>query len=113
MNRYFIGFLLLFTLAGCSGMTDYVKNVVSDPRNEKLVYQTDEDYSSRQIDLIIPPNLNRPETTNALSLPDLIDNDSSKLFTIDTMLEGIKIFNQGQDMFLSCLLYTSPSPRDS
>jgi len=82
-------------------MSDYVKNVISDPRNEKLVYKTDEDYSSGQIDLIIPPNLSQPNTIDALSLPEVIDNDSSKLFTIDTKLEGIKLFKQGQDMFLS------------
>jgi outer membrane protein assembly factor BamC len=34
-------------------------------------------------------------------LPEVIDNDSNKLFTIDTKLEGIKIYKQGQDMFLS------------
>jgi outer membrane protein assembly factor BamC len=34
-------------------------------------------------------------------LPEVIDNDSDKLFTIDTKLEGIKIYKQGQDMFLS------------
>jgi outer membrane protein assembly factor BamC len=82
-------------------MTDYVKNIISDPRNEKLVYKTDEDYSSSQIDLVIPPNLNRPKTIDALMLPEVIDNDSDKLFTIDTKLEGIKIYKQGQDMFLS------------
>ena len=82
-------------------MSDYVKNVISDPRNEKLVYKTDEDYSSGQIDLIIPPNLNQPKTVGALSLPEVIDNDSNKLFTIDTKLEGIKLFKQGQDMFIS------------
>ena len=82
-------------------MSDYVKNVISDPRNEKLVYKTDEDYSSGQIDLIIPPNLSQPNTTSSLSLPEVIDNESSKLFTIDTKLEGIKLFKQGQDMFLS------------
>ena len=101
MGKYFISFLLLFTLSGCSGMTDYVKGIISDPRNEKLVYKTDEDYSSRQIDLVIPPNLNQPKTKDALLLPEVIDNDSNKLFTIDTKLEGIKIYKQGQDMFLS------------
>ena len=101
MSKYFISFLLLFSLSGCSGMTDYVKNIISDPRNEKLVYKTDEDYSSSQIDLVIPPNLNRPKTIDALMLPEVIDNDSDKLFTIDTKLEGIKIYKQGQDMFLS------------
>ena len=101
MSKHFISFLLLFSLSGCSGMTDYVKKIISDPRNEKLVYKTDEDYSSSQIDLVIPPNLNRPKTIDALMLPEVIDNDSDKLFTIDTKLEGIKIYKQGQDMFLS------------
>ena len=101
MNRYFLSFLLVFMLTGCAGMSDYVKNVISDPRNEKLVYKTDEDYSSGQIDLVIPPNLSQPNTTSSLSLPEVIDNDSNKLFTIDTKLEGIKLFKQGQDMFLS------------
>ncbi|MDC0985382.1 outer membrane protein assembly factor BamC [Gammaproteobacteria bacterium] len=101
MNKYFASFLLLFTLSGCAGMSDYVKNVISDPRNEKLVYKTDEDYSSGQIDLIIPPNLSQPKTKDALLLPEVIDNDSNKLFTIDTKLDGIKLFKQGQDMFLS------------
>ena len=101
MNKYFFSLLLVFALTGCAGMSDYVKNVISDPRNEKLVYKTDEDYSSGQIDLVIPPNLTQPNTIDALSLPEVIDNDSSKLFTIDTKLEGIKLFKQGQDMFLS------------
>tara|TARA_B100001063_G_scaffold231472_1_gene245629 strand:- start:887 stop:1975 length:1089 start_codon:yes stop_codon:yes gene_type:complete len=101
MNKYYINLLLLFTLSGCSGMTDYVKNIISDPRNEKLVYKTDQDYASRQIDLIIPPNLNEPKRVDALMLPEVIDNDSNKLFTIDTKLEGIKIYKQGKDMFLS------------
>ena len=101
MNKYFFSLLIVFALTGCAGMSDYVKNVISDPRNEKLVYKTDEDYSSGQIDLIIPPNLSQPNTTSSLSLPEVIDNESSKLFTIDTKLEGIKLFKQGQDMFLS------------
>ena len=101
MNKYSISFLLVFALTGCAGMSDYVKNLVSDPRNEKLVYKSDEDYSSGQIDLVIPPNLNQPNTVSALSLPEVIDNDSNKLFTIDTKLENIKLFKQGQDMFLS------------
>jgi outer membrane protein assembly factor BamC len=42
-----------------------------------------------------------PKTIDALMLPEVIDNDSNKLFTIDTKLEGIKIYKQGQDMFLS------------
>ena len=94
MSKHFIGFLLFLTLSGCSGMTGYLKNVISDPRNEKLVYKTDEDYSSRQIDLVVPPNLNMPKTIDALMLPEVIDNNSNKLFTIDTKLDGIKIYKQ-------------------
>ena len=41
MNKYLFSFLLVFALTGCAGMSDYVKNVISDPRNEKLVYKTD------------------------------------------------------------------------
>tara|TARA_B100001093_G_scaffold471381_1_gene493607 strand:+ start:1024 stop:2112 length:1089 start_codon:yes stop_codon:yes gene_type:complete len=103
MNKYFFNFLLLFALAGCAGMPDYVKNILSDPRNEKLVYKTNEDYSSSQIDLVIPPNLNQPNTTDAILLTDIIDGDSNKLFTVDTKLQGIKIYKQGQDMFLSVI----------
>ena len=95
--------MLLFALAGCAGMPDYVKNILSDPRNEKLVYKTNEDYSSSQIDLVIPPNLNQPNTTDAILLTDIIDGDSNKLFTVDTKLQGIKIYKQGQDMFLSVI----------
>ena len=101
MNKYFFSFLLVFVLTGCAGMSDYVKNILSDPRSEKLVYKTDEDYASDQIDLVIPPNLTQPNTIDALSLPEVIDNDNNKLFTIDTKLDGIKLFKQGQDMFLS------------
>tara|TARA_B100001059_G_scaffold232967_1_gene271871 strand:+ start:230 stop:1318 length:1089 start_codon:yes stop_codon:yes gene_type:complete len=101
MNKYFFSFLLVFALTGCAGMSDYVKNVISDPRNEKLVYKTDEDYSSGQIELVIPPDLSQPNTIDALSLPEAIDNDASKLFTVDTKLDGIKIYKQGKDIFLS------------
>lgn len=82
-------------------MTDYAKNIISDPRNEKLVYKTNEDYSSGQIDLILPPNLNNPDTKNSLSLPEIVENNIEKLFTIDTKLEGIKVYKQGTSMFLS------------
>ena len=95
----FISISLLIT--GCSSMTDYAKNIISDPRNEKLVYKTNEDYSSGQIDLILPPNLNKPDTKNSLSLPEIVENDTEKLFTIDTQLEGIKVYKEGTSMFLS------------
>ena len=93
--------LFSILLTGCSGVSNYAKNILSDPRNEKLVYKTEEDYSSSQIDLIIPPDLTQPNTQRSLSLPDIVRDDSSKLFTVDTQLENIKIFRQGQSMFLS------------
>ena len=94
-----IFFSILFT--GCSGLNNYAKNILSDPRNEKLVYKTDEDYSSSQIDLVIPPDLTQPNTQRSLSLPEIVKNDDEKLFTVDSVLDNIKIFRQGQSMFLS------------
>ena len=101
MNKIAIVILLSIFSAGCSGLNNYAKNILSDPRNEQLVYKTDKDYSSSQIDLIIPPDLTQPNAERSLSLPEIVKNDSDKLFTIDSKLENIKIFRQGQSMFLS------------
>ena len=101
MNKIAIVTLFSVLFTGCSGLNNYAKNIFSDPRNEKLVYKTDEDYSSSQIDLIIPPDLTRPNTERSLSLPEIVRNDNDKLFTVDTQLDNIKIFKQGQSMFLS------------
>ena len=101
MNRIVIVTLFSILLSGCSGVTNYAKNILSDPRNENLVYKTDEDYSSSQIDLIIPPDLTQPNTQRSLSLPEIVRDDNNKLFTVDTQLDNIKIFRQGQSMFLS------------
>ena len=85
MNKKII-IVALFSmfLTGCSGLSNYAKNILSDPRNEKLVYKTDEDYSSSQIDLIIPPDLTQPNTQRSLSLPEIVRDDNEKLFTVDT-----------------------------
>ena len=80
-------------------MSDYAKNILSDPRNEKLVYKTNEDYKSSQIDLILPPDLSQPNNKNALSLPEIVNNDSNKLFTIDTKLENIKVYEEEKICF--------------
>ena len=93
--------LFSILITGCSGLSNYAKNILSDPRNEKLVYKTEEDYSSSQIDLIIPPDLSQPNTQRSLSLPEIVKNDNDKLFTVDSQLDNIKIFRQGQSMFLS------------
>ena len=57
-------------------MSDYAKNILSDPRNEKLVYKTNEDYSSSQIELLIPPNLSQPANRESLALPEIVKNNS-------------------------------------
>ena len=101
MNKNAIVILFSILFAGCSGLNNYAKNILSDPRNEQLVYKTDKDYSSSQIDLIIPPDLSQPNTERSLSLPEIVKNDSDKLFTVDSKLDNIKIFRQGQSMFLS------------
>ena len=72
MNKIAIVTLFSILFTGCSGLNNYAKNILSDPRNEKLVYKTDEDYSSSQIDLIIPPDLTQPNTQRSLSLPEIV-----------------------------------------
>ena len=63
MNKYFFSLLLVFALTGCAGMSDYVKNVISDPRNEKLVYrffQKNDFFKGNEHELLIYENkLNR------------------------------------------------------
>ena len=98
MIRFFFLLLVSILISGCSGLSDYAKNILSDPRNEKLVYQTGEDYSAGQIDLTLPPDLSQPNTKNALTLPEIVSNNNEKLFTVDSKLENIKIYKQGKDM---------------
>ncbi len=101
MNKYFSILTFSLTMISCSSMTDYAKNILSDPRNEDLVYKTNKDYSSTQIDLVLPPNVTEPEVRDVLSLPDVVKNDAGKLFSVDTKLENIKIYKESNDMFLS------------
>ncbi len=101
VKKIFIVATLSLVITNCSSLSDYAKNIISDPRNEKLVYKTDEDYRSGQIDLILPPDLTQPDSRNALILPEIVKNNSERLFTIDTNLKNIKIYKQGKDMFLS------------
>lgn len=101
MNRVIYLLILSIVISSCSSMSDYAKNILSDPRNEKLVYKTNEDYSSSQIELLIPPNLSQPANRESLALPEIVKNNSDNLFTVDTKLENIKIFRQGKNMFLS------------
>ena len=101
MNKVIYLLILSIVISSCSSMSDYAKNILSDPRNEKLVYKTNEDYSSSQIELLIPPNLSQPANRESLALPEIVKNNSDNLFTVDTKLENIKIFRQGKNMFLS------------
>ncbi len=100
MNKFSI-ICCLFIIASCSTMTDYAKNIISDPRNENLVYKTDRDYSKTQKDLILPPNVTKPVNKDILTLPDVVKNDTNKLFSVDTKLKNIKIYKEGNNMFLS------------
>jgi len=100
MNK-FSTFCCLFLIASCSTMTDYAKNIISDPRNDNLVYKADKDYSKTQKDLILPPNVTKPANKDILSLPDVVKNNADKLFSVDTKLKNIKIYKEGSSMFLS------------
>ena len=68
-----------------------------------MVYKTDKDYSSSQIELILPPDVSQPNTKDALTLPEIVNNNTDNLFTVDSNLENIKIYKQGKDTFLSVI----------
>ena len=95
--------VIMIFISGCSTVSDYAKNILSDPRNDQLVYKTDKDYSSSQVELILPPDVSQPNTKDALTLPEIVNNNTDNLFTVDSNLENIKIYKQGKDTFLSVI----------
>ena len=98
INIYFIA--TTFFLMGCSTFSDYFDNILSDEREDLIVYKTDKQYEDTQFDLIIPPDLITPNSTNVLEIPDYIGDDGVEIFTVDTALENIQIMRSGRDSFL-------------
>ena len=95
--------LILFTLffTSCSSFSGYFENLTSEERKDLIVYKTDKSYEDTQFDLIVPPDLITPNSTNMLEIPDYIDEKGLDVFTVDTPLDGIKILRSGRDSFIS------------
>ena len=88
--------LTLF-LTGCSGLTDYFQNIVSEDREDLVVYKTNKQYEDTQFDLLIPPDLITPSSNNVLEIPDYEGEKGIEVFTVDTALDNIKIIRSGRD----------------
>ncbi|MBS82917.1 MAG: hypothetical protein CMD65_02150 [Gammaproteobacteria bacterium] len=105
MFRNFISktkFLLLpIFISGCGSFAEYTDNILSDPRESKIVYKTGEDYKDTQLDLEVPPDLITPSTPSAISIPELAKQEGMDLFTVDTELENIELLRVGKDSYLS------------
>ena len=93
--------LPLFTINGCSSMTDYVGNIMSPEREDLVVYKTDKIYDDTQFDLITPPDLINPGSGEILDIPSYAGEKGIDVFTVDTELDGISILRSGRDSFIN------------
>ncbi len=88
-------------MTSCSTFSDYLGNLTSEERRDLIVYKTDKSYEDTQFDLLVPPDLITPNSTNTLEIPDYINEQGLDVFTVDTPLDGIKILRSGRDSFIS------------
>ena len=72
--------MIVIFISGCYTVSDYAKDILSDPRNDQLVYKS-KSYSSSQVELILPPDVSQPNTKDALTLPEIVNNNTDNLFT--------------------------------
>ena len=100
-NLLIYAILPFFILTGCSSLSEYYGNLTSAERKDLIVYKTDKNYEDTQFDLILPPDLITPQSTNTLEIPEFANDKGMDIFTIDTKLDGIKIIRTGRDSYLS------------
>ena len=92
-------------------MSDYLGNIISEDREGLVVYKTSKVYEDTQYDLIIPPDLISPNSTNNLEIPEYLGEEGMEIFNVDTKLENIKIIRTGRDSYIS--LKTTDKKRPS
>ena len=88
-------------LGGCTGASDYLRDILAEDREDQVVYKRDRAYDDSQFDLAIPPDLITPSSANSLNIPDYAGEEALNIFTIDTNLENIKLIRSGRDSILS------------
>ena len=62
-----IPFLLL---SGCASLGEYYDDIMSDEREDLIVYKKGKNYEETQYNLEIPPDLITPESTNIMEIPE-------------------------------------------
>ena len=77
--------LISFLLGGCTNMSDYLGNIISEDREDLVVYKTGKAYEDTQYDLIIPPDLITPNATNNLEIPEYLGEEGMEIFNVDKM----------------------------
>ena len=93
--------LPLLVFSGCSPVAEYIDNLTSPERKDLLVYKTSKSYDDTQFDLIVPPDLINPGSSDTLEIPGYDGDKGMEVFTVDTKLDGISILRSGRDSFIS------------
>jgi len=93
--------LPLLVFSGCSPVAEYIGNLTSPERKDLLVYKTSKSYNDTQFDLIVPPDLINPGSSDTLEIPGYDGDKGMEVFTVDTKLDGISILKSGRDSFIS------------
>ena len=57
IKHFILTLALSSVISGCSSMSDYLANIVSEDREELVVYKRDKAYDETQFDLEVPPDL--------------------------------------------------------
>ena len=100
-NLVFLIFLSSSFLSGCTGVSDYLRNVIAEDREDQIVYRKNTQYGDSQFDLAVPPDLITPSSENFMNIPEYAGEEELNIFTIDTDLENIKLIRSGRDSILS------------
>ena len=92
--------LPLLIFSGCSSVVEYIDNITGEERKDLLVYKPSKSYDDTQFDLMVPPDLINPGSSDTLEIP-AYDDKGMDVFTVDTKLDGISILRSGRDSFIS------------
>ena len=93
--------LPLLVFSGCSPVAEYIGNLTSPERKDLVVYKTSKSYDDTQFDLMVPPDLINPDSSDILEIPGYDGDKGMEVFTVDTKLDGISILKSGRDSFIS------------
>ena len=88
-------------ISSCSSASDYLKNIISEEREELVVYKRDQAYDETQFDLEVPPDLITPRTRDLLEIPDYAGKKDIPIFTVDTKLDNLELLRNGRDSYLN------------